>query len=54
MQLLCLQTATTDLQQAVEDQTAAQVLCYGCTLMMMPGFRIAFGIIQSSERVVPL
>lgn len=54
MQLLWLQTATTDLQQATGDQTAAQVLCYRYNPTMISEFRIAIDIIQSSERVVPL
>lgn len=54
MQLLWLHTATRNLQQAVEDQAAAQVLCYCCTSARMSEFRIAIGVICSSEHVVPL
>lgn len=43
MQLLWLQAATTDFQQAVEDQAAAQVLCSGCTSPRMCEFRVAVG-----------
>lgn len=51
VQLLWLQTATTDLQRAVEDQAAAQVLCYHCTSTRISVFRIVIGVIRSSEHV---
>lgn len=54
VQLFWLQPATTNLEQAVEDQAAAQVLCYRCTSTRMSEFRIAIGVIHSSEHVVPL